>query len=154
HRLALDPGHGADPHRRRDRPPLSDVTTVARPAHRGADRRYLAVGALVLLGVAAVSLFVGVSGISPSDILAGHAQKRAVLLESRIPRLAAIVLAGSAMGVAGLIMQGLTQNRFVAPSTAGTIESATFGVLVATLWFGSGSVFAKMVLAVLFALIG
>jgi len=130
------------------------VTTVARPAPQGADRRYLAIGALVLLGAAAVSLFVGVSGISPADLLAGDAQKRAVLLESRIPRLAAIVLAGSAMGVAGLIMQGLTQNRFVAPSTAGTIESATFGVLVATLWFGSGSVFAKMTLAVLFALVG
>lgn len=92
--------------------------------------------------------------MAPSDLLDGDPAKRAILVESRLPRLLAIVLAGSAMGVAGLIMQGLTQNRFVAPSTAGTVESATLGILVATLWFGSASVAAKMGVAVVFSLAG
>lgn len=121
---------------------------------RRADRRYLAIGALTLLGVAAVSVFVGVSAISPVDLLSGDDHQRTIFLTSRVPRLAAIVLAGSAMGVAGLIMQGLTQNRFVAPSTAGTIESASLGLLVATLLFGSASIALKMGVAVVFALAG
>jgi iron complex transport system permease protein len=42
----------------------------------------------------------------------------------------------------------------VAPSTAGTIESATLGLLVATTVFGAASVAAKMGVAVAFALAG
>src|SRR5699024_3066970 len=106
---------------------------------------------LVLVVVGAVSLFVGVSAVSPWDLLAGDEHQRTIFLTSRVPRLVAIVLAGSAMAVAGLIMQGLTQNRFVAPSTAGTIESATLGLLVATMLFGSTAVAGKMLVAVVFA---
>lgn len=132
---------------------------VADVSHRAADRRVadlrvVAIGGLVLLVVGALSLFVGVSAVSPWDLLAGDEQQRTIFVTSRVPRLVAIVLAGSAMAVAGLIMQGLTQNRFVAPSTAGTIESATLGLLVATMWFGSTSVLGKMVVAVAFALVG
>src|SRR5690606_8637119 len=62
-------------------------------------------------------------------------------------------LAGSAMGVAGLIMQGLTRNRFVEPSTAGTAEAAGLGVVVALVWFGSSSILVRMLIAMAFALV-
>src|SRR5690606_11087193 len=55
--------------------------------------------------------------------------------------------------VAGLIMQSLVRNRFVAPSTAGTVDAASCGILVATMWFGSSSVMSKMVIAVVFAIV-
>lgn len=57
-----------------------------------------------------------------------------ILLHSRIPRTISIVLAGSSMSVAGLLMQTISQNRFAAPSTIGTIEAAKLGLLL-SLWF-------------------
>lgn len=108
---------------------------------------------MVLLGVATCSLFVGVSRVTPAAVLSGDGDALRLVWVSRLPRLIAVVLAGSSLAVAGLIMQGLTRNRFVAPSTAGTLEAASLGTLVAMLWFGSASVAGRMAVAVLFALI-
>jgi iron complex transport system permease protein len=77
-----------------------------------------------------------------------------VFLTSRVPRLGAILLAGSAMAVAGLVMMSLTRNRFVSPQTAGTTEWVGLGIIVATLWFGSASLMAKMTIATAFSLAG
>ena len=77
-----------------------------------------------------------------------------LFVASRVPRLAAILLSGAAMGVAGLMMQSLARNRFVAPSTAGTVDAASFGILIATIGFAGASLFVKMTIAVAFALGG
>ena len=125
------------------------------PARHWAGGRAPVVVALVLLVVLAVgSLFIGVSDVSPIHVLTGAAEQRRIFFVSRVPRLAAIVLSGMAMSVAGLIMQHLARNRFVAPSTAGTVQSASLGMLVATVWFGQSSVLAKMLIATAFALAG
>src|SRR5690606_15318508 len=50
--------------------------------------------------------------------------------------------------------QMLTRNRFVEPSTAGTIESAGLGILVATMLFPGIPVMGKMAIAAVFALLG
>lgn len=112
-----------------------------------------------MLGVcvlAAASLLVGVSDVSPGALLGGTASDRAVqvLLISRIPRTLALVLAGMAMAVSGLIMQMLARNRFVEPSTAGTAESAALGILVVMLLAPGMPVFGRMLVAGLFALAG
>jgi iron complex transport system permease protein len=136
-----------------------------RRAHRRAtdragltDRQPLALVAtsLVVLALAVVSLFVGVSDISPVELLSGSPQGHVhrILLVARIPRTLALLLSGTAMAVAGLIMQMLAQNRFVEPSTAGTVQSASLGMLAATLLAPGLPVFAKMVIATLFALAG
>lgn len=114
----------------------------------------LGIGIALLAVVGTLSLFIGVSAVNPVDLVRGDEAQLRVFWVSRVPRLAAILLAGSAMGVAGLIMQSLVRNRFVAPSTAGTVEAASLGVLCATLWFGSTSVLGKMSIAVIFALAG
>ncbi|MCW1069335.1 iron chelate uptake ABC transporter family permease subunit, partial [Streptococcus anginosus] len=49
---------------------------------------------------------------------------------TRIPRTASLVLAGAAMAMCGLVMQLLTQNKFVEPTTTGTTEWAGLGLLV------------------------
>ena len=116
-------------------------------------RHVLALATVALLAVAACSLFVGVSRVTPAAVLSGDGDALHLLWVSRLPRLIAVVLAGSSLAVAGLIMQGLTRNRFVAPSTAGTLEAASLGTLVAMLWFGSASVAGRMAVAVIFALL-
>lgn len=111
---------------------------------------------LAVTALALISLFVGVSDVTPQSLLSPETRAAAleVLLVSRIPRTIALVLAGSAMGVAGMIMQMLARNRFVEPSTAGTVESASLGLL-ATMVFAPGlPVVGKMAVAALFALAG
>jgi len=100
------------------------------------------------------SLFVGVSDIRLTGLFQLSEDQWMVLLTSRVPRTVSIILAGVGMGVAGLIMQQLSRNKFVSPTTAGTDDSARLGVLVAMILFGSASMMQKMVLALVFALIG
>lgn len=79
---------------------------------------------------------------------------RDIFFISRVPRTLALVLAGSAMSVSGLIMQMLTQNRFVEPSIAGTTQSASLGLLLVMVFSPSASVMIKMLVATLFAMGG
>nr|WP_157577087.1 ABC transporter permease [Saccharomonospora iraqiensis] len=120
---------------------------TVRPAH-------LVAATIGLVVAATGSLFVGVTELTPAGLLRGDDDQLLVLWESRLPRLLAVLLAGSALSVAGLIMMSLTRNRFVTPSTAGTAESAALGVLVATVFFGAESVGVKMLVATAFALAG
>ncbi len=115
---------------------------------------HVAAFAGLLLVVAVGSLFVGVSDLTPLDLLDPTDRQVQILLVSRVPRLVSILLAGASMSVAGLIMQHLARNRFVSPSTAGTVESATLGFLVAVVFFAAWPLAAKMVLAVVAAMAG
>lgn len=73
---------------------------------------------------------------------------------TRVPRTAALVLAGASMAMCGVIMQLLTQNRFVEPTTTGTTEWAGLG-LILVIWLApSASLFARMSAATAMAFIG
>nr|WP_154142930.1 ABC transporter permease [Brucella sp. 10RB9210] len=106
--------------------------------------------------MAVISLFIGVSDVSLHTLFGKASTGRAteVLLISRIPRTLAIILAGMSMAVAGMIMQMLTRNRFVEPSTAGTVESASLGILLVILFAPETPVFGKMLVASVSALAG
>lgn len=95
------------------------------------------IAALMMVALVLASLFVGVSNFSVIDLINGESQAWHVLWVSRIPRLLAIILAGAALSVAGLIMQQITQNRFSSPSTVGTIDAAMLGYVLGLVWLGS-----------------
>jgi iron complex transport system permease protein len=111
---------------------------------------------LAVMILAFVSLLIGAGDLSLSSLLSSQPGENAmqVLLVSRIPRTVAIILSGTGMAVAGMIMQMLTQNRFVEPSTAGTVESASLGLLVVTLVAPGVPPLVKMLVAAAFALAG
>lgn len=112
--------------------------------------------ALSVIGLLSlISLFIGATTTSPVSLFAGNTTSTiSILLASRIPRTLALLLAGSSMAVAGLIMQMLSRNRFVEPGTAGTIESATLGLLLAALLAPGLPVLARMLVACCTALLG
>ncbi|MFG1173404.1 ABC transporter permease [Erwiniaceae bacterium CAU 1747] len=110
-------------------------------------------GLVLLLGLTMVSLFVGVSRVTLVSLWTDP-EMREILLISRFPRTAALLLAGSAMSVAGLIMQMLTQNRFVEPSVVGTTQSAGLGLLLVMIVSPAAPIMLKMGVASLFALFG
>lgn len=114
-------------------------------------KRYLVLAVIIL---SILSLFVGVSSISPTDLLDFKSEQTEIFLLSRIPRLIAIILAGAGMSIAGLIMQQLSRNKFVSPTTAGTLDATRLGILVSMLLFANASTIEKMVVAFAFALAG
>ncbi|MEW4326748.1 ABC transporter permease [Rossellomorea marisflavi] len=114
-------------------------------------KRYLLIFLILL---SALSLFVGVSSISPADLLRGRTDEVEVFLVSRLPRLVAILLAGAGMSIAGLIMQSLSRNKFVSPTTAGTMDATRLGILVSMIIFVEASTMEKLLVAFAFAMAG
>lgn len=138
---------------------VDPATTTSAPAGPRTRRRALfacLVGTVALLSL--VSLVVGVSELTPAAVVRGllgqDDDALQLLLVSRGPRTVAILLAGAGMAVAGMIMQMLARNRFVEPSTAGTVEFAVLGILVVTLVVPGAPLMAKMAAAAGFALAG
>ncbi len=116
----------------------------------------LLLAATAVIALALISLLIGASDLSLAALLSPEEGQQAtqVLLISRIPRTLSLILAGMAMAVSGTIMQMLTQNRFVEPSTAGTVESASLGLLIVTLFAPEAPVIVKMLAAAGCALAG
>lgn len=114
-------------------------------------KRYLVV---ILLILSMLSLFVGVSSLKLTDILALKEDKLHLLLASRMPRLLAIIATGAGLSISGLIMQQISRNKFVSPTTAATSDFAKLGVLVSMLWWNSSGQIFKMLIAFVFAMAG
>lgn len=100
------------------------------------------------------SIFIGVQNISITDIMQWDHGKMNIIILTRLPRLISIVVAGVGMSVGGVIMQQISNNKFVSPSTAATVDSAKLGVLVSMLLFSSATLMQKMITAFIFALLG
>ncbi len=100
------------------------------------------------------SIFIGVQNISITDIMQWNQGKMNIIILTRLPRLISIVVAGVGMSVGGVIMQQISNNKFVSPSTAATVDSAKLGVLVSMLLFSSATLMQKMITAFIFALLG
>lgn len=109
---------------------------------------------LLLLVLSIISMFIGVVDLSPSNLLNLDENQKNILLNSRLPRTFAIILAGVALSVAGLLMQQLTRNKFVSPTTAGTMDFAKFGVLIAMIFFAQAPLLVKLSFSIASAIIG
>lgn len=108
--------------------------------------------ATIILSV--ISLFIGAKTLSIQDLINGGETEVLVFMLSRIPRLISILITGMALSISGLIMQQITRNKFVSPSTAATMDSAKFGILVSMIFLPGLPVIGKMGIAFIFALGG
>ena len=135
------------------------IENADRAGPSGRDRQ-IRVGLLVLLSLlmltlVPVSVSIGAGDFSFAQLWQGPGSDAwQLLLISRVPRTLALLLAGMSLAVAGLIMQMLVRNRFVEPSTSGTIESATLGILLLMLLAPDTPVLGKMAVATAFAMAG
>ena len=108
----------------------------------------LGLGVLGVVALLLLSLMVGEYSILDNE------DGWTMFFTTRVPRTIALVLAGAAMAMSGLVMQLLTQNRFVEPTTTGTTEWAGLGLLFSLILFPHASVLVKMVISVVFAFVG
>ncbi|PCC57375.1 iron ABC transporter permease [Brevibacterium aurantiacum] len=108
----------------------------------------LAAGVVGVLLLLVLSLLTGVYDIFGGD---GGAEMFQI---TRVPRTIALVLSGAAMAMCGLVMQLLTQNRFVEPTTTGTTEWAGLGLMLTVIVYPDASILARMIGAIIAAFIG
>lgn len=109
---------------------------------------------LILIALCMVSLFLGARSINIVDIITGHDEAMHLMMVSRIPRLISTLVAGSAMSICGLIMQQISQNKFVSPTTGATIDSAKLGIVIAMVLVPSATTMQKAMISFVFALAG
>ncbi len=108
-----------------------------------------------------LSLGLGIYHIPPSDVvdilvsnILGHAQDTIpnhVVMTIRLPRIAAAILVGASLSLAGGAFQGLFRNPLVSPDILGVSAGAGFGAALAILL--SGDKFMIQAFAFCFALI-
>ncbi|KEC54785.1 ABC transporter permease [Bartonella koehlerae] len=108
----------------------------------------------ILIFLSILSIFVGYSNVTPSDLLSRNPHAWLIFWQTRLPRTIAALLVGAALALSGMIMQLLARNHFVEPSTTGTVESASLGILLVMIFLPDIPVLGKMIVATIFAMIG
>ena len=109
---------------------------------------------VLLLLLSVLSMFVGVVELHPRDIFSLSEDQQDILLNSRLPRTVSIIIAGASLAVCGLIMQQLTRNKFVSPTTAGTMDWAQLGILIGLVFFPGVSMLGRLAFASILAVVG
>ena len=126
---------------------------TVRTATRPRDERRL-FDPRLLLGIAGVAVLLALSLLTGVFDVFGAEGGAEMFQITRVPRTIALVLAGAAMAMSGLVMQLLSQNRFVEPTTTGTTEWAGLGLLVVMVVAPEASLTVRMIGAVLAAFAG
>lgn len=111
-------------------------------------KRYLII---MLIGLSLVSIFLGAKNINIINILSGDQDAIHLMMVSRFPRLISILMAGSSMSICGLIMQQISQNKFVSPTTGATIDSAQLGIVIAMVLMPGATTMQKAMISFVFA---
>ncbi|WP_431198263.1 FecCD family ABC transporter permease [Leifsonia xyli] len=133
----------------------SPIAAIRADRRRGRSRalRVSVVAALLLLVVAAISLTLGAASVAPADVLAalvGRADRLTtfVIVELRLPRLAAGALVGACLGLSGALIQSVARNPLASPDIIGITAAASATGSVALVWFGlTGLALSGIVLA-------
>ncbi len=109
---------------------------------------------IILIILSFLSLFIGVKDIAIKDVFNLDIEKLNILFISRFPRLISILVAGVGMSIAGVIMQQISNNKFVSPTTSATIDSAKLGALFSTIFFVQVGILGKMLISFIFSILG
>jgi ABC-type Fe3+-siderophore transport system permease subunit len=114
--------------------------------HPGRQCIGLLLAVLVLLVVSAMSLWLGARPVAPSLVwqaLTGQCPVDSldcsVVMQARLPRTLAGLLAGAALGLAGVVMQTLTRNPLAEPGILGVNAGASFAVVMGICFFGAAT---------------
>ncbi len=102
---------------------------------------------LVMAGIAVVGLLAvvsGAAGIAVRDVLSvftGNADLATtqIVMQIRMPRVVAALLAGFALSASGAVMQSILRNPLASPFTLGISGAAAFGAAFAIVVLGAGS---------------
>jgi iron complex transport system permease protein len=91
------------------------------------------------------SLFIGSSNLSFQEgflgiFNQGSESARIIMLNIRLPRVIAALLAGIALSISGVIMQTVSNNVMASPTTLGVSNAAVLGANIAIIVIGGGMI--------------
>lgn len=110
---------------------------------------------MLVIALSITSLNVGASSMKLMHLFTQPDDRVTQLLfVSRWPRTLALILAGAALAVSGLILQMLARNRLVDASMVGTANAATFGMLLCTIMAPAMALWLKFSITSLCAALG
>lgn len=114
---------------------------------------------LLLIGVTVCAMSLGAENVSLKDLwlaLTTHQKNDGIniLREIRIPRVIGALLVGSALGVSGAIMQGMTRNPLADPGLLGVTAGANTALAISMAFVPEMNYFGIMLFSFLGAAIG
>src|SRR5262245_39953229 len=125
-------------------PPVSSNGPMATavtsfPQHKGglsAARFLIVVGscALFCLMVLLVAPWVGSTGVTWRNVLAGASPDREIFVVARLPRVLFGALVGGALATAGVLFQAILRNSLADPFTLGVSAGSSLGAFIAIWW--------------------
>jgi ABC-type Fe3+-siderophore transport system permease subunit len=128
---------------------LGDADTFQHrpPWGRSHTSTVLVISALLLLGLVVASLLLGDARLLLGDLwnyLTGQASTRIdLILDTRLPRIVAAMLAGAALALAGAVIQGTTRNPLADPGILGVSAGAGLGAII-TITFVDNATFVDL----------
>lgn len=135
---------------------MIDSAQIYKEIRDSKNRLWLFSGAILLLIVSCLSIFIGTHRVAPEVTLDAlfafdpTNSEHLLVVHLRVPRTLLAILVGGALGVAGVIMQGLTRNPLADPGILGVNAGATVAVVLAIALLG----FQDMVHLMWFGLLG
>jgi iron complex transport system permease protein len=126
----------------RTAPQKSSDRSVGLARSNGQRAAWLVALLVALVVVALASLFVGSGGFSPAvvwkSLTEGGTSTTAILINDfRVPRALLAILVGSALGLAGCLIQAITRNPLADPGILGVNSGAYLAVVLAVTFFGA-----------------
>lgn len=108
---------------------------------------------LIFMALTVTSLMIGVdNNVTFHNLFGLDASAWHIFMVSRVPRTIAIILTAAGLSIAGLIIQAISRNKFMSPSTSGTTDAAMLGVLLSYMLLGKQPHIIQMIFAFTFAL--
>ena len=100
--------------------------------------------ALLLAALAVLAISLGSGSLGVRDVIAtlagrGSKLQEIMVFKLRLPRVAAAIVAGLAMGMAGCLIQTLVRNRLATPDMIGVNEGASLAVVAFALYLTLGN---------------
>ncbi|WP_343294153.1 iron ABC transporter permease [Ruegeria sp. ANG-R] len=121
---------------------VQTTSVPSEPSRAETRSLWLCVSVLGLLVLSGLALKLGLRSIDLSHVWSAftafdvQSPDQIVIREIRLPRLAASVLAGVSLGMAGALMQGMTRNPLADPGLLGVNAGASLGVVICILVLG------------------
>ena len=109
-------------------------------------------GAAILLSISVGYRIYGLDQVWRAVFAFDGSETSVVITNLRLPRAVIAPLVGAGLGIAGVLVQTLSRNRIASPDTLGLNAGASLGVVIASFWFGVGSLTGLSLAAALGAL--
>lgn len=124
----------------------------------GRKTAFIVIALLLLLAVLLISLTVGASTLSPSEVFRSLLRREStvrvnmIVWNIRLPQALTAIVAGAGLAGAGTVMQSVLRNPLGSPFTLGISHAAAFGAALSILFFREGPPYATPISALLFSI--